>query len=66
MAIAAARHADGMGRDLQDHFEWQPGQAQIAATGGADRRSAKNAAAPMNQSREAHHAARPLHPPEGG
>jgi hypothetical protein len=36
-------------------------QAEIAAAGGADRRSAKNAAAPLNQSREAHLAARPLH-----
>jgi hypothetical protein len=36
-----------------------------AATGGADRRSAKNAAAPKDQSREAHHSAWPLHSPEG-
>jgi hypothetical protein len=35
------------------------------AAGGADRSSAKNAAAPMHQSREAHHPARPLHSPEG-
>ena len=41
-------------------------QAQIAAVGGADRRSAEIADAPMNQSREAHLAARPLHSPEGG
>jgi hypothetical protein len=40
-------------------------QAQIAVGGGADRRSAKIAAAPMNQSREAHRSARPLHSPEG-
>jgi hypothetical protein len=45
---------------------WQPGQAWIAAAGGADCRSAKNAAAPINQSREAHHTARPLHSPERG
>ncbi len=38
----------------------------MAAAGGADRRSAKNAAAPMDQSREAHHSARPHHSPEGG
>ena len=31
-----------------------------------DRKSAKIADAPMNQSREAHHPARPLHSPEGG
>ena len=47
------------------HPGWPPGQVGIAAAGGADRRSAKNAAAPMDQSREAHHAARPLHSPEG-
>ncbi len=48
------------------HREWQPGQAWTAAAGGADRRSAKNAAAPLNQSREAHPlgAAAPL--PRGG
>ena len=49
------------------HRAWQPGQAWIAAEGGAGRRHAKNAARPMNQSREAH----PLRPgrstpPEGG
>jgi len=37
----------------------------IAAVGGVDRRSAKNAARPMKQSREAHRSARPLHSPEG-
>jgi hypothetical protein len=47
------------------HAEWQPGQAWIAAAGGADRTSAKNPAAPMNQSREAHYPAGPLHSPEG-
>jgi hypothetical protein len=36
-----------------------------AAAGGADRRSAKNAATPMNQSREAHHPAQPLYSPYG-
>jgi hypothetical protein len=38
----------------------------IAAAGGADRRSAKNASAGMNQSREAHLAERSLHSPAGG
>jgi hypothetical protein len=37
----------------------------MPAAGGADRRSAKNAAAPMQQSRQAHHAARPATLPEG-
>jgi hypothetical protein len=48
------------------HPAWQSGQAQIAAEGGAGRRSAKIAAAPLNQSREVHHTGRPLHSPEGG
>ena len=39
------------------------GRLEIAAAGGADQRSAKNADRPMNQSREAHHSARPLHSP---
>jgi hypothetical protein len=39
---------------------------EIAAGGGADRRSAKIASAGMNQSREAHLAERSLHSPEGG
>jgi len=47
------------------HFARQLGQAPIAAEGGADRRSAKNADAPINQSREAHHSARPHQSPEG-
>jgi hypothetical protein len=51
---------------MRYHLEWQPSPAEIAAEGGADRRSAKNAAAPMDQSREAHRSARPLHSPEGG
>jgi hypothetical protein len=38
---------------LQHHCKWQKG-ARIAAAGGADRRSAKNADRPMHQSREAH------------
>jgi hypothetical protein len=38
---------------------------EIAAAGGADRRSAQGAEAPMHQSHEAHHPARPLHSPEG-
>src|SRR5215211_6113683 len=33
---------------------WQPDQAETVAGGGADRRSAKNADRPLNQSREAH------------
>src|SRR5829696_6035182 len=45
------------GRDTSDvqalvaphHHEWQSGQAEIAAAGGADRRSDKNAAGPLNQ-----------------
>ena len=41
------------------------GRLEIAAEGGADRRSAKNADRPMNQSREAHRSAWPLHSPEG-
>ena len=45
------------------HAEWRCGRHLIAATGGAGRRSAKIVAAPMNQSREAHHPARPLHSP---
>jgi hypothetical protein len=44
---------------VRHHRAWQPGQAETAAAGGADRRSAKNAAAPMNQSREAHRLAPP-------
>jgi hypothetical protein len=45
---------------------WQPWQVEIAAVGGADRRSAKNEARPMRQSRKAHHSAWPLHSPVGG
>jgi hypothetical protein len=45
--------------------KWQPGQARIAAGGGADRRSAKIAAAPMDQSREALLAAGRTTPPGG-
>jgi hypothetical protein len=41
------------------------GRLEITAEGGANRRSAKNADAPMHQSREAHRSARPLHSPEG-
>ena len=41
---------------MPHHPVWQPGQAQIAAEG---------AAAPMDQSREAHRSARALHSPEG-
>jgi hypothetical protein len=50
---------------MPDHCERQAGQAEIAAEGGAGQRSAKIADAPMNQSREAHLAARPLHSPKG-
>jgi hypothetical protein len=48
------------------HGAWRPGQAESATAGGAGRRTAKNAAAPMDQSREAHHPARPHHSPGGG
>jgi hypothetical protein len=37
----------------------------MAAAGGTARRSAKNAAAPLDQLREAPHSARPLHSPRG-
>ena len=47
------------------HSAWQAGQAQIATEGGADRRSARGADAPINQSREAHQSAPPLHSPRG-
>jgi hypothetical protein len=40
------------------------GRLEMAAAGGADRRSAKNADRPINQSREAHRSAWPLHSPE--
>jgi hypothetical protein len=40
-------------------------RAETAAAGGPDRRTAKNADAPMDQSREAHRSARPLHSPRG-
>jgi hypothetical protein len=39
------------------------GRHEIAALGGAGRRSARNADRPMNQSREAHRSACPLHSP---
>jgi hypothetical protein len=45
--------------------EFTSGSHQIGAASGAHRRSAKNADAPMNQSREAHHPARPAPLPEG-
>jgi hypothetical protein len=51
---------------LEYHCKWPPGRVEIAAAGGADRRSAKNADRPLNQSREALLAAWPLHSPEGG
>jgi hypothetical protein len=39
---------------LPHHSAWQSGQAEIAAAGGADPRSAKIADRPMDQAREAH------------
>jgi hypothetical protein len=50
---------------LEHHDKWPTGQTETAAAGGADRRSAKNADRPINQSREALLAARPLHFREG-
>jgi hypothetical protein len=41
------------------------GRLKTAAAGGAERRFAKIADAPLNQSSEAHRSARPLHSPEG-
>jgi hypothetical protein len=68
-----SRHIDirwwGMASDsllIRHHAAWQPRQAEIGAASGAHRRSARNADAPMNRSREAHHPARPLHSSEGG
>jgi hypothetical protein len=51
----------------RQHIQWQPGQAETAAEGGAGRRSAKNAAAPYGSiARSAPcDAAAPL-PPRGG
>ena len=48
------------------HPAWQPGQAETAAEGGADRSSAKNEARLMHQSCEAHRSVWPLHFPVGG
>jgi hypothetical protein len=47
------------------HLRGSQGRLEMAAVDGADRRSAKNADAPMDQSREAHLAAWLLHSPEG-
>jgi hypothetical protein len=47
----------------QHHPRGSQGRLEIAAAGGADRRSAKNASAGMDQSREAHRSARPLDSP---
>jgi hypothetical protein len=47
-------HADQQAIILRHHPVWQPQQAQTAAEGGAGRKSAKIADAPINQSREAH------------
>ena len=44
---------------------WRWARHLTAAGGSADRRSAKNAPAPLHQSPEVHHPARPLHPPRG-
>jgi hypothetical protein len=51
---------------LPGHPMWQLGRLEIAAEGGAGRRPAQGADAPLHQSREAHHPERPLHSPEGG
>jgi hypothetical protein len=64
--VQTARHRSMMSQLFTWHPEWQAGQALIAAAGGADRRSAKNADRPINQSREAHLAARLPHSPERG
>ena len=48
------------------HYEWQPGQAQTAAAGGVDRRSAKNADRPHGSIARSAPSARPLHSPKGG
>jgi hypothetical protein len=47
------------------HLEWQPGQTETAAEGGAGQRSVKNAAATKQQTREALHSPRPLLSPKG-
>ena len=49
----------------QDYAEWQPGQAEIAAGGGAGRRHAKNADLLMQPSRAAHRSAWPHDSSEG-
>jgi hypothetical protein len=46
---------------ISHHRAWLRELVRIVAGGGADRRSAKIAEAPLSQSREAHHAAWPLH-----
>ena len=51
--------------EYRHHPAWQPGQAEIATEGGAGRRPAQDADAPLNQAREAHLAVRLLHSPEG-
>ena len=66
----AARVCFGLGKwtaepGLPSHPAWYPNWAWIAATGGADRRSAKNAAGLKHQSCEAHHMARPRSTPRG-
>jgi len=54
------RHAIGI--TVRNH----QARLEIAAEGGAGRRPAKGADAPIGQSREAHRSARPHHSPEGG
>jgi hypothetical protein len=48
-----------------DHGQWQPGQAEMPPKAAPAEGRPKGADAPMNQSREAHLAAWPLHSPEG-
>src|SRR5512132_1732314 len=54
--------SDGL---VMPYHPGRPGQAEIAAVGGAGRGRPEGAAAPLNQSREALLAAWPLHSPEG-
>jgi hypothetical protein len=65
-SMAATAPDRGSWPERRYHVAWQPRQALIAAGGGAGRRSAKNAAAPMIKRAKRIHSARPLHSPEGG
>jgi hypothetical protein len=47
------------------HAQWQPGQGEMPPQAARAEGTPKNADAPMNQSREAHHPARPHHSPRG-